>query len=70
MEEEKIILNNYFGITDRKQFNKFEFVRERIKEIRLKNITGKFDLKHLLNIHKHLFQDIYPWAGTLRSGGY
>ena len=29
--------------------------------------TGNFDLKHLKAIHRHLFQDIYDWAGQLRT---
>jgi cell filamentation protein len=28
---------------------------------------GAFDLKHLCAIHRHLFQDVYDWAGELRS---
>jgi len=28
---------------------------------------GNFDLAHLQKIHKHLFQDVYDWAGQLRS---
>jgi len=36
---------------------------------------GSFDLTHLRVIHRHLFQDIYDWAGELRTveiskGGY
>lgn len=27
---------------------------------------GNFDLEHLKSIHKHLFQDIYDWAGQIR----
>src|SRR5688500_1394481 len=27
---------------------------------------GTFDLKHLRAIHRHLFQDVYDWAGELR----
>ena len=30
-------------------------------------IKGSFDLKHLQAIHKFIFQDIYPWAGELRT---
>lgn len=30
-------------------------------------ITRTFDERHLRDIHKHLFQDIYEWAGTMRS---
>jgi cell filamentation protein len=29
--------------------------------------TGSFDLAHLRAIHRHLFQDIYDWAGELRT---
>ena len=32
-----------------------------------KPVAGKFDFKHLQNIHKYIFQDIYPWAGKIRS---
>jgi cell filamentation protein len=28
---------------------------------------GRFDLAHLRAIHRHLFQDIYDWAGELRT---
>ena len=28
---------------------------------------GSFDLDHLKAIHRHLFQDIYDWAGKLRT---
>jgi cell filamentation protein len=28
---------------------------------------GSFDLIHLRAIHRHLFQDIYDWAGELRT---
>ena len=29
--------------------------------------SGDFDLAHLQAIHHHLFQDVYAWAGQLRS---
>ena len=29
--------------------------------------TGDFDLAHLRAIHRHLFQDIYEWAGEVRT---
>lgn len=29
--------------------------------------TGNFDLDHLRGIHRHLFQDVYEWAGELRQ---
>jgi cell filamentation protein len=29
--------------------------------------AGNFDLTHLQEIHRHLFQDVYDWAGQLRT---
>ena len=29
--------------------------------------TGHFDQRHIQAIHRHLFQDIYAWAGKLRT---
>ena len=44
-----------------------EYSMARYAELLKKGVTGKFDLKHLRNIHKYLFQDIYSWAGKLRT---
>lgn len=30
-------------------------------------LAPTFDLDHLCRIHRHLFGDIYPWAGSLRN---
>lgn len=30
-------------------------------------IQGMFDCTHLCAIHRHLFQDVYEWAGELRT---
>ncbi|WP_197712000.1 Fic/DOC family protein [Polynucleobacter necessarius] len=30
-------------------------------------VSGKFDLAHLQNIHLTLFQDVYDWAGKIRT---
>ena len=29
--------------------------------------TGDFDLAHLKAIHRHLFKDVYAWAGDVRT---
>ncbi|MGD9678933.1 MAG: Fic/DOC family protein [Vulcanibacillus sp.] len=39
---------------------------KRLMELEIDPIYGKFDLKHLQRIHKHIFQDIYNFAGELR----
>lgn len=28
---------------------------------------GAFDVEHLMEVHRFLFQDVYPWAGQLRT---
>jgi len=30
-------------------------------------IHGNFDLDHLRAVHRHLFQDVYDWAGEVRA---
>lgn len=29
--------------------------------------SGDFDLQHLQAVHRHLFQDVYAWAGQIRT---
>ena len=35
--------------------------------LRQKGIIGEFDSKHIRDIHKYLFEDIYPFAGNYRT---
>jgi cell filamentation protein len=60
------VLRNRLGITDERKLDRFErrVVGDRIAE---GAPVGSFDLSHLRAIHRHLFQDIYDWAGELRS---
>ena len=60
------VLRNRLGLTDPDQLDKVErrLVAQRIAE---GAPTGGFDLTHLRAIHRHLFQDIYAWAGELRT---
>ncbi|WP_239010627.1 MULTISPECIES: Fic family protein [Rhodococcus] len=39
----------------------------RMQELADDPIPGRFDLPHFQRIHHHLFQDVYPWAGRLRT---
>ena len=41
-----------------------QFVAQRLLEA---VPTGDFDLAHLKAIHRHLFQDVYAWAGEVRT---
>lgn len=39
----------------------------RLLELMDKPINGKFDFNHFQAIHKYIFQDIYDWAGKVRT---
>jgi len=60
------ILINRLGLLDADQL---DLVERRIVVQRLAEgpPSGDFDLAHLRAIHRHLFQDIYDWAGELRE---
>jgi len=59
-------LRNLRGITDadRLDYVERELVAQRIAE---GAPTGGFDLAHLRAIHRHFFQDLYAWAGEVRT---
>jgi cell filamentation protein len=60
------ILKNKLGIRnqDKLDYHERELVAQRISQ---GVPTGNFDMAHLRAIHRHLFQDIYEWAGELRT---
>ena len=60
------VLRNRIGIRDARELERVErqLVRERVVE---GSPRGDFDLRHLKAIHHHLFQDVYDWAGQVRS---
>lgn len=63
------VLINKHGIQDQGKLQEIERELSFNRNIELKNrpIKGNLDLKHLQNIHKHFFQDIYNWAGEIRT---
>jgi cell filamentation protein len=60
------VLRNILGITDAE---KLDYVEREFVAYRFEHgvPTGSFDLIHLQAIHHHLFQDVYEWAGKLRT---
>ena len=64
-------LINKLDIKDTKQLSKVEIDLSfnRIKELRNNPIEGKGDYDQLKSIHKHIFQDVYDWAGKSRTIG-
>lgn len=63
------VLINIPGLRDQKQLDAFERMvsADRLRMLELKPLKGNFDLKHLCEIHKFIFKDIYPFAGELRN---
>ena len=60
------VLRNRLGITDAAELDRIE--RRLVTERVAAGIpTGQFDLAHLCAVHQHLFQDVYTWAGELRT---
>jgi cell filamentation protein len=45
----------------------YELTEARQRELDVKPIDGLFDMAHLEAIHRHLFQDVYGWAGKGRT---
>lgn len=62
---------NFFGITSYEELREVEavYVGKRSIELRLKRQVGMFDTAHLREIHRALFQDVFPWAGEMRLVG-
>jgi fido (protein-threonine AMPylation protein) len=63
------VLINRLGITDESTLEQVEadMVAARSSELSRTPRKGAFDLAHLRAIHKHLFGDLYDWAGELRT---
>ena len=63
------VLKNKAGITNQDLLDEYEadFTAIRILELAQAPVEGNFDLTHLCKIHEYLFQDVYEWAGEIRS---
>lgn len=60
------VLRNLFGIRDPEVLDQIE--RRLVTQRTTEGIpTGRFDPDHLRAIHHHLFQDVYEWAGQIRT---
>lgn len=64
------VLINTLNIKDHEHL---EFVEKEITTVRLKDIErgiltqGPYDVGHYRQFHRHIFGDIYPWAGDFRT---
>lgn len=63
------ILINKLDIRNNKLLEKAEktLVLAKLYDLRQNPINGKFDKKHLIDIHKYMFEDLYSFAGKFRT---
>ncbi|AOD24828.1 cell filamentation protein Fic (plasmid) [Rhodococcus sp. p52] len=57
------------GVPDSETLRRYEGFASytRMQQLADTPIPGRYDLDHFQRIHHHLFQDVYPWAGQLRT---
>ena len=63
------VLINKFNIKNAEQLANIErpLVLAKLFDLRQMKITGNFDEKHFMSIHKFLFEAVYDFAGTFRT---
>ena len=62
-------LRNKFGIKDEKKLSQMEtlITTAKCKELEVNPIDGNFGFEHYKAIHKFIFEDLYDWAGKIRT---
>ena len=63
------VLRNKADLQDQAALDAFEADASAVRMVELINtpMQGNFDLAHLCAMHRHLFQDVYDWAGEIRT---
>lgn len=63
------ILINKLNIHDLNKLNEAErkLTQLRINDLITSPVCGNYYLKHLQKIHRYIFQDLYEWAGKIRT---
>ena len=59
------VLKNIPGITEQERLTKFERNAVAWRSVTLP--LGNLDIEYFKTVHRHLFQDVYIWAGEFRS---
>lgn len=64
------VLRNKFNETDPAQLSAKEELAAQIRlvELAADPVSATFDYDHMKAIHRHIFQDVYEWAGEERVG--
>ena len=65
------VLKNKLGIRDGAELRRaeYEITAHRLEAMRRDPVPGNLDLDHLKAIHREVFQDVYEWAGEIRTVG-
>ena len=60
------VLKNKLDIRDKRLLlqAEIEYTTIQLMDLQRHPIDGNFDFNHLCSIHKHIFQDLYDWAGN------
>lgn len=63
------VLRNRLGLRSQGELAEAEYALTLQRRLELESdpIRGNFDLAHLCAIHRHLFQDLFEWAGEIRT---
>lgn len=63
------ILKNVLDIHDERmlEYAEADYVSLRLRELAENPLEGDYDVNHLTRMHKYIFQDIYEWAGQVRT---
>lgn len=63
------VLINNLGITETRELNEIEqdLSALALKELAQEALPENFDFAHLRYLHKRIFEQVYPWAGELRT---
>lgn len=63
------VLRNRYGIHDAAELARREndAATVRLFQLRLYPLPGSYDIEHLRTFHRHIFGDVYPWAGEIRT---
>jgi cell filamentation protein len=63
------VLINNLGIQNTQDLNAAEntLTELRITQLAMSPIEGDYGLSHARDVHRHIFGDIYPWAGEVRQ---
>lgn len=63
-----VLINKKNLVNARELFEaEIKYTGLRLMELQENPIVGKFDMQHLCKIHRYIFQDLYTWAGKIRT---